>query len=141
MYYLHPIASTISEIEESISSTIEQDEQAYFQYNDFPEEGVTLKLTTHDGLVVMYATDKTPNPSEALYDVRAESSSYTEVYINHTTLYEQCLVARKKRQALAVPDVNNITLYVTIVGLSVTNNSFTLNTTYNDTTTPTQGQP
>ena len=87
----------------------------------------------------MYATDKTSNPSEALYDVRAETSTYTDVYINYDTLYGECSLERKKRQATLTPNITDITLYVTIVGQLNTRNSFTLNTTFDDTTIPTQG--
>ena len=136
---IHLIASSISEVEESISSTVEKNEEAYYQYNDFPEEGMTLKLTADKGSVVMYATDKTANPNEALYDVRAETSSYTDVYIDYDTLYGQCQSAISKRQTSVVPDISNITLYVTIVGQDDTNNTFTFITTYGDTSTLTQG--
>ena len=135
IYIPLPIASSISEVEVPISSTVGRDEEAYYQYNDFPEEGITLKLTATEGSLVMYATDKTSNPSEALYDVRAETSSYTDVYINYNTLYGQCLSSTNKRQASTHPDISEITLYVTISGQADTNNSFTLITTFDDTST------
>ena len=133
---IHLIASSISEVQQCISSTVEKNEEAYYQYNDFPEEGIILKLIVNKGSVVMYATDKTANPNEALYDVRTETSTYTDVYINYDTLYGQCLSAW---QTSVFPDISSITLYVTIVGQDDTNNTFTIITTYGDTPTPTQG--
>ena len=116
------IASAIGEIAEPFISTLEQNQVAFFQFV-LPEEGLTLRLEVHIGLVVLFASNKIQNPNEAFYDWKLETSSSADVYIS--------LEGITKQQVL---QFTNTTIFISIKGQSGVNN-FTLNSTSGDTST------
>ena len=124
-----PLAPAIGEIAQAFMGTLEQGQKAFFQFV-LTEEGLTLKLDAQLGLIALFASSKVPNPNEAFYDWRLETSSSADVYISQEDLEETSSVT--KRQVLqSVNDTINV--YISIEGRSGINN-FTLNTTYGDTT-------
>ena len=113
-------------------STLDGGELSFFQFQ-LPAEGMTIQLQVQQGRTVLYASNRIRNPSAALYDVRLETDSTADVYLDPSdfeTPDEQGLQSLQKRQ---ITDMfTNITLYVTIEGIQSTN-FFTLETTFGDT--------
>ena len=113
-------------------STLDGGELSFFQFQ-LPAEGMTIQLQVQQGRTVLYASSRIRNPSAALYDVRLETDSTADVYLDPSdfeTPNEQGLQSLQKRQ---ITDMfTNITLYVTIEGIQSTN-FFTLETTFGDT--------
>ena len=124
--FLFYIAPAIGEIEQAFMGTLEQNQQAFFQF-DLPEEGLTLKLDVETGSIVLYASTKVQNPNEALYDWRLETRRSTDVYISPDDLEDTSSISKRQDVQSA-----NITLYVSIEGQDGMN-TFILNTTYGDT--------
>ena len=114
------LAGVIALIGQEFDGTLEIGEVSYFVYN-LPEEGMTLRVEILDGFVVIYISTKVRNPNEALYDFKLVTSTTTDVFI-----------PPPKTDS---PANDTTKVYISIEGHS-TLNRFVLNTTYNDTTTP-----
>lgn len=122
-------APAIAEIEQGFVGTLEQNQKAFYQFA-LPEGGATVKIDVETGSVVLYASNTIQNPNEALYDYKLETSSSSDVYISPDDFEDTTSIT--KRQAMP-PANTNITIYISIEGQSGIN-SFSLNTTYGDTT-------
>ena len=90
---------------------------------------MTFSLDVSQGSVVMFGSNKIQNPNEAFYDFML-SDSQSEMFVNKET-FDQSTSSVTKRE---ISNITDITIYISIQGLSVSNN-FTLNTTTGDTTT------
>ena len=111
---------------------------SYFKY-DLPEEGITIRLNVTKGQVVLYASTRITTPNSAFYDIRLETDSSVDVFINPEDLlmsHGPVSVGRRKRCVEGEGD-NSCTsrfLYVSVEGLRG-NNSYVLETKYGDTST------
>ena len=113
-----PIAAAEVEINEIISSTIEEDEVSYIEL-PFSDNGVTITVSVTIGLIVVYASDQITTPNEAFHDWMIETDGYSDVFLDPN-------------------DVNRTvgdTVYVAIEGEEESNN-YELSTTTGDTSTP-----
>ena len=122
-------APAISDAGQVISSQLGQGQVSFFQFS-LPKEGMTFKIDITSGSVVIYGSNKIHNPNEAFHDFQL-SSSRREIFI-YTAYFQHSSSPISSRQA---PNITNITVFVSIEGQNAVN-TFTLNTTIGDTTTP-----
>ena len=100
-----------------------------------PSEGFTVKVTVDEGSIaicgsrLLQCPDCSFSPS---YDWKLEIEFFSEVYINGNGNPNDDLQSISKRQTV---EMTNITVFITIEGLN-SQNSFNLNTTFGDSTTP-----
>ena len=91
-----------------------------FEYYElpFPVEGLTLRLDVGLGYIICFASDSTPNPSEQDYNWKVEASGFADAFLDPSTIGR----------------VPGDLLFIAIKGSNATN-TFTLNTTFGDTST------
>ena len=122
-------APAISDAGQVISSQLGQGQVSFFQFS-LPEEGMTLKIDITSGSVNIYGSNKIRNPNKAFHDFQL-TSRRREIFI-HTGFFQRSNSPISSRQ---VHNITNITVFVSIEGQNAVN-TFTLNTTIGDTTTP-----
>ena len=103
-------------------------------------EGVTIRICIERGAIIVYGSYTDPNPSAAYYDfsqlltaaqgeVMASSCSTTHVTMDDvaraTEDCDQCRSSQKKKRQSE--EEEDITVYITIEGVSDTENTFSLN--------------
>ena len=119
------------DISQVLNTSVERDVQVNVNYI-CPEEGITLKLCAGMGELVLYISlNSAITPSAALHDkeLRARDGECNDVYCN----CQNFIVGnRRKRQE---PVSTGVTVYCSIMGIEE-RNTFTLNTTSGDTSTP-----
>ena len=111
---------------------------SYFQY-ELPNEGMTLRLNVAAGRVVLYASARIRNPNSALYDVRLETETTEDVFVSREDLVMGddggMGGVGRRRNAEGEEGGSTVTLvFVTVEGLGK-NNSYTLETTFGDSST------
>ncbi len=115
------------EVAQTIEGTLDGGEFSFFQFL-LPTMGMTLRLQTQRGRVVVYADDSIQNPNAAFYDYKLETGSNSEVYIDPGALGIDH--GTRKRQASA--DATETTIYVSLEGIDESN-SFELESNVGDT--------
>lgn len=113
---------------------MEGGKENYYEF-DVPEEGLTLKIDVIEGFVVVYVSTSISNPNAAYYDYKLVTNTTIDIFITNEK--------RKRRQTGTDPPTDPPTdkalkVYLTIEGISPLNH-FVLDTTFNDTSTPTSG--
>jgi receptor-type tyrosine-protein phosphatase Q len=105
------------EINETVDTSVGEDEITYIKVPYDSDEGVTIKINVTNGTVTVYVSDQTTTPNEAFYDWMIETDGYSDVYLD--------------------PDAVNRTIgdtvYIAIEGQEP-DNDFTLVTEEGDTT-------
>ena len=71
------------EVEATVKDFLDMNEVTFFQF-PLPPECITvaLKVLGAGGRVVLYASGKVQNPSEALYDVKLDTSSSIDAFVD-----------------------------------------------------------
>lgn len=113
------LASPDLDISDTVSDTVSQNEEKYFNY-PLPTsgEGITINIDVTTGSAVLYASTVIETPNEALHDVRVETDGFEDTYIDPNSLS---------------PSSGN-QLYVAVVGTSVSN-SLSVSASAGDTST------
>ena len=110
-----------------------------FKYVFSKAKGLTVKVGITLGNVLARGSFSVQNPTELTQDFVVTSNGDKIDYFISPELYEQSTTVstdgqRRKRQATTPTNATNeLTLYLSIVGLD-NNNTFSLNTTIGDTT-------
>jgi len=111
-------------------STLDGGELSFFQL-PLPVDGMTFQLQVQQGRIVLYASSRIRNPSAALYDVRLETDSTADAYLDPSDFEDSSSQSSLvKRQATS--NFTDTTIFVSIEGLD-NMNSFVLETTFGDT--------
>ncbi len=120
------------DIEDTIEGTLDGGEVSFFQYL-LPTSGMTLRLRTQQGRVVLYADDTIQNPNAAFYDYKLETGGSDDVYIDPGAF--GIGIGRRRRQASnnsIDSGFTDTTIYVSVEGMEGSN-SFELETTFGNT--------
>ena len=75
-------ASAEIEINETVDTSVGEDETTYIEIPYDSDEGVTIKVNVTNGTVVLYASDRTTTPNEAFYDWMVETDGYSDIYLD-----------------------------------------------------------
>ena len=97
-------------------------------------DGFTMTVDVTEGAISVCGSKEIERPDcsySPTYDWKVDIPFSTEIHITGSGLLDGNIPSKKKRQT--VPNVNATILHVTIEGLD-DNNTFTLNTTFGDTT-------
>ena len=134
MYYMLSIktAPAIASISEPLTTSLSMGESRLLQY-PFPNEGITLKIDVTLGQILVQGSFTIRNPTSLTADFSVTSTSSGIDYFISPGLYQSYtgdLQTSRQR-----PQTGNITanVYLSIEGQQ-TNNTFSLNTTFGDTT-------
>ena len=129
------VASIVVEVETaSVSRSIERNTKVYLEY-EVPREGFTVKAEVDMGSVAVCGSRSLARPDcsySPTYDWMLEVNDYSEIFINGEGFPGNEHQSISKHQ---IVESINITIFVTVEGLDSLN-SFSLNTTYGDTTLP-----
>ena len=120
----------------SVSRTIPRNTRVYLEY-DVPSEGFTVTAEVEEGAIVICGSRSLQRPDcsyRPSYDWRLEVQGNAEIFINGQGVPANQQQSISKRQVDSGGN-ENVTVFVTIEGLE-SQNSFMMNTTVGDTTTP-----
>jgi hypothetical protein len=70
------------EINETVDTSVGEDETTYIEVPYDSDEGVTIKINVTNGTVTVYASDQTTTPNEAFYDWMIETGGYSDVFLD-----------------------------------------------------------
>ena len=127
------------EVGTEIVSDVVRGGKRLFKYVVSKAEGLTVKVGITLGNVLVRGSFSVQNPTELTQDFVVTSNGDKIDYFVSPELYERSTTVntdgqRRKRQATTPTNTTNeLTLYLSIVGLD-NNNTFSLNTTIGDTT-------
>ena len=107
-------------------------EVTFFQL-PLPPEGITvaLKVSGAGGRVVLYASGKVQNPSEALYDVKLDTSSSIDAFVDPL----EVVYAMEYSHHNANVSLFNSTVYVSLLGVGQ-RSEFVFSTVHGNVTLP-----
>ena len=121
-----------------IKRDIEKNTNVYVEFS-VPEDGFTIEVEVEIGQVAVCGSNSLERPDcsySLTYDWRLEVNQYSELYIGANGSPGGSEDTTPAPTTPTDDAITNATVYVTVEGLD-TNNTFLLNTTYGDTTTPT----
>ena len=131
LFSLSSTAPAIFEISEELQTTIGRDQATNLEY-DFPPEGLTIKIEISVGELVLYGSFTIRSPSSLTADFEIRSTNEIDYFVS-PELYDESVINggenRRRRQAS-----EDTSVFITLIGQENIN-TFSLNTTYNDTTT------
>ena len=132
---LSQTAPAIASISDPLKTSLSMDESRLLQY-PFPDEGITLKVDITIGQVQVRGSFTIRNPTSLTADFTIQSTSTGIDYFISPDLYQSSTggiqTSRRRRQTGSLSNTT-ANVYLSIVGL-LSNNTFSLNTTYGDTT-------
>ena len=143
MYHILSIktAPAIVSINELLTTSLGMGKSRLLLY-PFPEEGITLKLDVTLGRVEVQGSFTIRNPTSLTADFSFTSTNSSINFFVSPGLYQSSIGGlQTSRQRRQTGSSSNITanVYLSIEGLQ-TNNTFSLNTTYGDTTIYSRGK-
>ena len=95
-----------------------------------PEEGVTIKLCVHEGIIIFYGSYTVPTPNEALHDYKREVISSGTVSCDDAFIPSMSTTLEEfKRQTMS--SGNFSTFYISLEGVGE-QNEFVLDTSEGD---------
>ena len=115
------LASPMLDINETVSDTVAQNQEKYFNY-PLPSSnaGITINIDVTNGSAILYASTVIEAPNEALHDVKVETDGFEDTYIDPNNLSPS----------------SSSQLYVAVIGTSVSN-SLSVSANAGDTSTGT----
>ena len=128
-------APAIASISEPLTTSLGMGKSRLLQYS-FSDEGITLKVDVTLGQVLVQGSFTIQNPTSLTADFSVTSTTSGIDYFISPALYQSSIgdlqTSRQRRQT---GSTSNITanVYLSLEGLE-TNNTFSLNTTFGDTT-------
>ena len=118
-----------------MDTSLSIDESCLLQY-PFPDEGITLKIDITIGQIQVQGSFTIRNPTSLTADFSIQSTSAGIDYFISPDLYQSSIggmqANRRRRQTGSLSNTT-ANVYLSIVGL-LKNNTFSLNTTFVDTT-------
>ena len=131
LFSLSSTAPAIFEISQELETTISRDQATNLEYN-FPPEGLTIKIEISVGELVLYGSFTIRSPTSLTADFEIRSTSEIDYFVS-PELYDESVINyggenRRRRQASG-----DTSVFITLVGQEDIN-TFSLNTTYDDTT-------
>ena len=125
----HLTAPAIFEISQELQTTIGRDQATNLEYN-FPPGGFTIKIEISVGELVLYGSFTIRSPSSLTADFEMRSTSEIDYFVS-PELYNESVINYGGENRQASGDTS---AFITLVGQEDIN-TFSLNTTYDDTTT------
>ena len=129
---LSQTAPAIASISDPLETNLGMDESRLLQY-PFPDEGITLKIDNTIGQVQVQGSFTIQNPTSLTADFSIQSTSTGIDYFISPDLYQSSTGGMQTSRQTGWLSNTTANVYLSIVGL-LSNNTFTLNTTYGDTT-------
>ena len=129
---LSQIAPAIASISDPLETSLGMNETRLLQY-PFPDEGITLKIDITIGQVQVQGSFTIRNPTSLTADFSIQSTSTGIDYFISPDLYQSSTGGMQTSYQTGSLSNTTANVYLSIVGL-LSNNTFTLNTTYGDTT-------
>ena len=130
VFALSSTAPAIFEISQELQTTISRDQATNLEYN-FPPEGLTIKIEISVGELVLYGSFTIRSPSSLTADFEIRSTNEIDYFVS-PELYDESVINggenRRRRQAS-----EDTSVFITLIGQEDIN-TFSLNTTYDDTT-------
>ena len=127
-------APAIVPISEPLRTSLGMGESRLLQY-PFPDEGITLKVDITLGQVLVHGSFTIQNPNSLTADFSITSTNNGINFFISPDLYHSSIggsqTIRERRQ-IGLPSITTTNVYLSIEGLQ-TNNTFSLNTTFGDT--------
>ena len=127
-------APAIVSISVQLKASLGMGESRLLQY-PFPDEGITLKVDITSGQVLVYGSFTIQNPNSLTADFSITSTTNGINFFIGPDLYHSLIggsqTIRERRQ-IGSPSNIPTNVYLSIEGLE-TNNTFSLNTTFGDT--------
>ena len=129
LFSLLSTAPAIFEISQELQTTIGRAQATNLEYN-FPPEGLTIKIEISVGELVLYGSFTIRSPSSLTADFKIRSTSEIDYFVS-PKLYNESVITYGGENRQASGDTS---VFITLVGQEDIN-TFSLNTTYDDTTT------
>ena len=137
LYCFCPASSPV-DVGEALNGTLEQGEQARFQF-DIPVTGIAIRLCVKAGRVILYASTKIPNPNSAYHDWKLDCLICCDFFVDPQDLdiVQTPVTADNTEQQPQVDESSNFTnrtLFLVTEGKKE-NTAFVIDTTckYGDT--------
>ena len=143
LFSLSSTAPAIFEISQELQTTIGRDQATNLEY-DFPPEGLTIQIEISVGELVLYGSFTIHSPSSLTADFEIRSTNEIDYFVS-PELYDESVINyggenqqasgdnggenRRRRQAS-----EDTSVFITLIGQENIN-TFSLNTTVDDTTT------
>ena len=125
-------APAIASISEPLTTSLGMGKSRLLQY-PFPDEGITLKVDITLGQVLVQGSFTIQNPTSLTADFSITSTNSGIDYFISPDLYQSSIGGFQTSRRTGSPSNVTGNVYLSIEGLQ-TNNTFSLNTTFGDTT-------
>ena len=132
LFSLSSTAPAIFEISQELQTTISRDQATNLEYK-FPPEGLTIKIEISVGELVLYGSFTIRSPSSLTADFEIRSTSEIDYFVS-PELYDESVINYGGENCHRPQASKDTSVFITLVGQEDIN-TFSLNTTYNDTTT------
>ena len=128
MFNIHS-ASAQGVVGSSLEGVIRDSETLRFTF-EYPDEGLTVRICTHNGTIILYGSFTISNPNKALHDFALDAFILGNICEDVFVQQSNSKSGKKKRQAVpSKPD----SVYISIEGLAE-KSTFTLTTSVGNTT-------